>query len=1428
VPYIGNADFDRPISFGSGYIYYSYGGGAFRLAPSRCGLRTSNAGQVEFQLDLIRALDDRDSHATLSCTLGAEYAGDEALSRVREISPTASLTSCVLTDWWFRVLPSAVLGAPVELTAPATLASNGLGTARIMAPLTIDTGLLLESLLKGRAPLEAVAEAQFEGVSPRLPVVVRFESTALIGDLLAGADAAGALPRQAIAAYFGRDPSTLPLRVDGTVDAGSLPRFAEAMTDRLIAQCGRYVPSQVLADAPVVQLDRGKSSSFRWALSQPFIATRRIVMPVDLLAAAQAQVERLGADSVIRRTTLTSLPSLGRERIIALCNLPVSRTGVDALGVTVTFPPHPPHRPQPVTVTGLFESADDTATLDVHLSPGEPVRYRYSPFAVLTDERGTRQIDGCEVEGNGSPLHLSTDQFPIEFAVIEVTPALGELAVVTGACTYELDGVMHEQKFTLDSGNLAAGIAVPRNRSSLTIDGYAVARDGSGQLRLGPIESPQVRLDVTSFPAYGPQAVDVRCIFDDSATLQAVSLLPMDRDESPENVTALSFTPAEPVRTFRWSSRSPFASGFRYRAFGALQAAWTEVQSRSMLVLNSSQLRKQERQRVRLETTAAGAAAPESAVDAAGISSSYDVTDLQLFDSVSDPAKKLFVPRYGVDVQAVSGQDRYRVSMSQQNATSTLEVNLVSAPAESLAEQARDARAYPHRVVVVLDFLVAASSGARKSLEFTEVTRTDNLVKASLTFATLAERDDVYRALTEQARDARLIVQRYLDVRVPDRPPAGGGVPGGGPGPRPGTVLMDFPIRPIQVALTVRMPPPPEPVVMPLVLMATTPSLVMSGVAMRQRIERTPGPTRESNALLLATRFVPSDFSVRAVGHFVATLPTPQLSFTGKEESNGMTRCTLSVTNWADFSDDYFTPSTDLPPCGLNRSSSRTWVDIIDADTNTRLYGFCALGGARQLNELWFAVGAGTPVPARVSVTLTDRRAKVERRSNAVETSTPGRSAPGTRDLRVQLDQTVSPAPFAFPPALHGYIFQGMTPTTGTNQLIRYRFAWKGTFHTYLQDASRPQVVYVFADQFKMARRPDAPYSPFATVRVSSRPDATDTDVVFDYVVARYTDPKRLDDARRQLLADPRFGAAIIEFQPFLTSDVRFFIDRPAATGSVREQRPGASVVLQGALKDTLTMSLGDFRLLFDAMHRRTASLFLGHVEIDVPNDVTESIPFSARMDDLAGEVFSYDEAALANGAIQITARNEIESPLSVQAIDATVAWNGQRKRGLVQGSALPCASLPPGSTIQFTVTPEAPPPASATPQVELDLGGVIAIPNLEAIWDSILDRTTVEYFKIVTVKAITSLFDAVVGREAERIVSILLEFEGGGTGELNAAALEAKVRVDYPIDDVMLGRPVSSTYRYTVTVIRENGRQDRDPAPREASSGTFFVSVVR
>ena len=72
---------------------------------------------------------------------------------------------------------------------------------------------------------------------------------------------------------------------------------------------------------------------------------------------------------------------------------------------------------------------------------------------------------------------------------------------------------------------------------------------------------------------------------------------------------------------------------------------------------------------------------------------------------------------------------------------------------------------------------MSADATLRKRLEFTDVTRNGEVLTASVAFATLAERDDVYRAMTEPGRQCRLIVRRTFDVSVPNEtpPPTDGG-----------------------------------------------------------------------------------------------------------------------------------------------------------------------------------------------------------------------------------------------------------------------------------------------------------------------------------------------------------------------------------------------------------------------------------------------------------------------------------------------------------------------------------------------------------------------------------------------------------------------------------------------------------------------------
>ena len=122
-----------------------------------------------------------------------------------------------------------------------------------------------------------------------------------------------------------------------------------------------------------------------------------------------------------------------------------------------------------------------------------------------------------------------------------------------------------------------------------------------------------------------------------------------------------------------------------------------------------------------------------------------------------------------------------------------------------------------------------------------------------------------------------------------------------------------------------------------------------------------------------------------------APLPNPVLYMTSSEvyEAGGRTwvRHRYDVLNKDAYPADMFAPAPNLPPCGANANSSRTWVDFFDARTERRLYGFCALGSPQNLGSLWFATEEGIVPPSYVYIVLTDRQTNTQYRSNPADTT---------------------------------------------------------------------------------------------------------------------------------------------------------------------------------------------------------------------------------------------------------------------------------------------------------------------------------------------------------------------------------------------------------------------------------------------------------
>jgi hypothetical protein len=765
-------------------------------------------------------------------------------------------------------------------------------------------------------------------------------------------------------------------------------------------------------------------------------------------------------------------------------------------------------------------------------------------------------------------------------------------------------------------------------------------------------------------------------------------------------------------------------------------------------------------------------------------------TDEVLYEDPADPGRKFWLPRYRLGEELVSGQTRYQLRFLEQSGTWRLRLRLVPFPPPSLAEEAGHP-ILPHTVKLQLSYGVLGAPETRKALPFQEVAQTDEAIDADLVLSGLAQRDEVLSALKDPVRAAQLTVRRKAEVAVQEggRRGRGGAEAGMVMQPLPGRIPMQQ-IRPVQP------------------LRPTRPDLAL-------RPER-PDVIVRPDRPIITPPFRPEP----------AALPVPRLSFLRSERDNirgtEFVRFYLSVDNWRDFAADFFAASPNLPPCGANTNAGRSWVDIVDSATGARIYGFCALGQPQDLTQLWFARQVGTPIPASVRIRIHDRLQDVVRDSNDVAVTEAPPPAPGYRILEAALDHTVDPQPFAFSPDLHGYVFGNLAGGGGPppqGGLIRLQ----EPSHVYFQEAAEPERIYFLPDDFRIARLTGGFRSPFMTLRVRTVEGAAEgAQATLDLVVVPHTDPTRLAAARTALAARTRIDPASLVLQPINNQKVRFFVQRPTLTGRAEEERPADARLLQGPLFDTLTMPLADFQLAFDAMLGRTASLFGGRVEIDVAGWGPHTRPFVISAAALDGPLF--DIALAETGeAPAIELMNAIESPVALRNPTLRATRGGATAEVAISGEAV----VAPGETAAFAAEiPEL--PGAGPVRFEL-AGGATVQPDDAAVLHAVLDRSTLEYYREIEVRVSPTIFEAPPGLPAtELITSVFVDFESGETVELTRFRPTRMARVDYPFDNVILRLPVETSYRYTKTVVYQEGEPIRDPAPSESSGEILILTVVR
>ena len=109
-----------------------------------------------------------------------------------------------------------------------------------------------------------------------------------------------------------------------------------------------------------------------------------------------------------------------------------------------------------------------------------------------------------------------------------------------------------------------------------------------------------------------------------------------------------------------------------------------------------------------------------------------------------------------------------------------------------------------------------------------------------------------------------------------------------------------------------------------------------------------------------------------------AVYPEPEIEY-DRTDADG--RVYIPVTNWSAYADEMFREAPELPPCGSNTNSSRTWVDIYDAENDTRIYGFCGFNSNDDLKSIWFKPSAPN---GKVYIIINDRACGKTYKSNTI------------------------------------------------------------------------------------------------------------------------------------------------------------------------------------------------------------------------------------------------------------------------------------------------------------------------------------------------------------------------------------------------------------------------------------------------------------
>ncbi len=807
------------------------------------------------------------------------------------------------------------------------------------------------------------------------------------------------------------------------------------------------------------------------------------------------------------------------------------------------------------------------------------------------------------------------------------------------------------------------------------------------------------------------------------------------------------------------------------------------------------------------------------------ISPTESPDETTLFEDASQP-RQYYLPHYELQQTQVAGLPRYEINFSRQQNRWQLRIQFRKSMSDRIFSEAPDAIEIPHTPAFILRYRIAIDHTATRDVRMTEVVVTGDGVVAVLNIDALSLRDEIHRALTEISFGTQLLVERSFRMAVRSGQASNSDgrlfevimIEGSAPAIKRNRIKL---IKLIRALTGLGLKQSKALVEAPL------PVTLQSSLDKRSAAKFLHALLKLGLKAVARPQIRRSTFEPAASQLLLKLLDQQNTEIRG----NKFVQYTIAVSNWQTVDDVLFKPAQDLPPCGSNTKSSRSWVDIIGLTRRTkkRIYGYCALRSAKDLSKLAFNVPQGTQ-PDALILLINDRRSGKTLSSQALKlrhqpagTPPPRRTLPPPpppppppgpplyRVLDKQAIQPVSPTPFVFDATLHDYIFDFIRgdsePASG---LILIQKAYQGSFYSYYQDAARPGVIYYLPDAFKFARSERAPYYPEMSVSIRSTDGAQEnTDVFIDYTIKPYISSQRIEQARQQFSIDDSIDAEI-ELQPFPMDEFRFFVSYIGADGIQTFERDGQASVLREGIRDRLQMSLAEFVPLFAGMCGAGASRLFGNIEIDIPDIGSHDIPLISLFEDMVGAtLISSVQPGITDGSFDVMISNAIESPIQLVQAKAMLDTDQGALKLEIEPDSFP-AELQPDESLIFSLSTAQFPENTLAQSLQLDLDPVEVMPDQGLIWNTIANRSATEFFRMIRVMVSPVLFEGNSDQPGAQILKIIVHFEGGDSVELNDRQLQQDARVDYLVDDIVLGRAQNPEYRYAVDVVRVQGLDPR------------------